>query len=223
MHSMGFRARVACKKPLISLKNWKKRLAYYNKHKSWRLKQWKNVIFINESKFNLITNDGRVAIWRQKGERFLPSCTRKTIQGGGGNVMFCGCISYKDKGPLIEVTNSLNAYGYISAILDQFHQVFWKRFKKKLDGHFSCKTMRPATGPNVLWIGFEGKNQDSGVATTIPRPKYYRNIWEIFLRKIRMRKRHITSLSELKTLIIAEWENILLKDNATCTKHYQNV
>ena len=43
-----------------------------------------------------------------------------------------------------------------------------------IGGHFSCKTMRPATVPYVSRIGFEGKNQNSGMASTIPIPKYYR-------------------------------------------------
>ena len=77
LHKLGFYARRACRKPLISTRNKIKRLEYYNIHKSWGVAEWKNIIFSDESKFNLFHSDGRVKVWRRPNERYLPECTRK--------------------------------------------------------------------------------------------------------------------------------------------------
>ena len=129
-----------------------------------RLKQWNNVIFTDESKFNLITNDGKRA------RAFYRDLREKLFRGEG--ISRWDFLSYKDKGPVIEVTNSLNAYGYISAILDQLHKFFSKKFKKKTRWTLLMQDTAPYHRANVLCICFEEKNLDSGVATTMAKPKY---------------------------------------------------
>ena len=37
LHRLGFRARTACKKPLVTARDRRKRLAYYHKHKTWTI------------------------------------------------------------------------------------------------------------------------------------------------------------------------------------------
>ena len=54
----------------------------------------KKVVNSDESKFNLLNFDGRIRVWRQKGERYLPECINKSTKGGGGSVMFLGYIIF---------------------------------------------------------------------------------------------------------------------------------
>ena len=56
-HQMGHWARNALPKPLISATNTSKRLAFYHSYKSWKSNDWGNVIFSDESKFNLLYSD----------------------------------------------------------------------------------------------------------------------------------------------------------------------
>ena len=119
LHQMGYWARNACPKPLISATNTSKRLAYYHSYKSWKSNNWGNVIFSDESKFNLHSSDGRIKVWRKKNERYLDECTKKTIKGGP-YVMFWGCITSQTMGPLIEVNMNLNSNNYTSLILEPF-------------------------------------------------------------------------------------------------------
>ena len=130
LHRLGFYARRPCKKPWISKANQRKRLEVFIRHKFWGLSNWKRIIFSDESKFNLISSDGRIKLWRNVKERYLPESTNKTIKGGGGSIMFWGCIAYGKIGPLIEVSTSMNSNDYINNILERFLP-FWKVFRRK--------------------------------------------------------------------------------------------
>ena len=59
LHEMGCYARVPKRKPLISIRNKKRRLVFYQTQKLWDLSHWKNLIWSDESRFKLFNNDGR--------------------------------------------------------------------------------------------------------------------------------------------------------------------
>ena len=61
---------------------------------------WKNVVWSNESKFNLFGSDDKVMVWRTAREEFDPKCTIPTIKQGGGSVMIWGCFTHQEVGKL---------------------------------------------------------------------------------------------------------------------------
>lgn len=65
LHKQDFHARIAKKKPYISKKNRQIRLAFGKEHINKPLEFWKDVIFADESKFNLFGCDGRKFIYRK--------------------------------------------------------------------------------------------------------------------------------------------------------------
>ncbi|CAK9796210.1 Transposable element Tc1 transposase [Anthophora quadrimaculata] len=75
----GLKGRIARKKPFISKKNHKARLAFAKKHLCWSAEQWSKVIFTDESKFNCFGSDGRKYVRRKTGEEFNPKCIQSTI------------------------------------------------------------------------------------------------------------------------------------------------
>jgi len=48
-YRLGFRRRVARKKPLITETNRKKRLAWAQEHLDWLLEQWAKILWIDET------------------------------------------------------------------------------------------------------------------------------------------------------------------------------
>ena len=53
LRELGLKARLAYKKPLVSLKNRKKRLSFAKDHEHWGVEDWKKVLFTDETKVNL--------------------------------------------------------------------------------------------------------------------------------------------------------------------------
>lgn len=92
-HEVGLYGRVARKKPSVNKANRGKRLEYALRYREKPLSFWDDVIWSNESKFNLFGSDGKVMVWRSKEEEFEPRCTVLTIKHGGGNVKCWGCFS----------------------------------------------------------------------------------------------------------------------------------
>ena len=60
----------------------------------WRRNTWQNILFSDESKFNLKFSDGRVRIYSRRRERFADGCVKETDRFGGGGVMVRGGIAH---------------------------------------------------------------------------------------------------------------------------------
>jgi hypothetical protein len=74
LHSWEIIGRVACRKPLLSAKNIIKRLRFAKKHVKWSKKKWKQVLFTDESKFEIFGSNRRTFVRRIANERFIKEC-----------------------------------------------------------------------------------------------------------------------------------------------------
>ena len=61
----------------------------------WRRNTWQNILYSDESKFNLKFRAGRVPSCRR--ERFADGCVKQTDRFGGGGVMVWGKITHVGK------------------------------------------------------------------------------------------------------------------------------
>ena len=71
VHQFGCSGRAPAHKPHITKRN--KEETWYLDHSNWTFKQWKLVLWSNESRFTLFRSDGRVWVWRLPSERLLQS------------------------------------------------------------------------------------------------------------------------------------------------------
>jgi hypothetical protein len=108
----GLHGRISTKKPLLRPQNRAKRLAWANKHKNWTYDDWKNVLWTDESKFEIFNTKRRVYVRRRTGERYLSACVTPTVKHGGGSVMVWGCFGAEKVGDLHQVQGILNKNGY---------------------------------------------------------------------------------------------------------------
>ena len=78
-HEICLYGRAARKKPYFNKANRGKRLEYVRTYREKPLGFWNNVIWLDESKFNLFGSDGKVMVWRSTKEELEPRCTDHSI------------------------------------------------------------------------------------------------------------------------------------------------
>ncbi len=100
LEQMGYSSRRPHRVLILSAKNRKRRLQYAQAHQNWKIEDWKNIAWSDESWFLLRHSDGRVRIWCKEHESMDPSCLVSKVQAAGGGVMVWGDIFLAHFGPL---------------------------------------------------------------------------------------------------------------------------
>ena len=118
LQKAGLRGCVAAKKPLLSAANVRRRLVFAREHKDWTVEDWKNVIFSDESLFQLFCGAKRLIVRRRVGEKFKKDCIAPTVKHDGGSVMIWGSISGHGVGQLYRCIGSMNQGQYIGVLQD---------------------------------------------------------------------------------------------------------
>ena len=109
--------------------NW---LAWANNHRGLGRQQWRQVLFTDESKFNLSFADGNKRIYQHRGERFAQCCVLEHNRWGGGGIMVWAGVSADYKMPLHVVHGRLNAVAYRDTILQPLVDPFMAHYGLRL-------------------------------------------------------------------------------------------
>lgn len=112
----GFNGRAARKKPNLSKQNMKARLAYAMTMLKYKEKDWRKVVFSDESSIWLTGAAGRVYVWRKPGEEFKRECLVPTFKSGRETLMVWGCITYEGVGALHLCETSVTGTYYKSIL-----------------------------------------------------------------------------------------------------------
>ncbi|GFY29688.1 transposable element Tcb1 transposase [Trichonephila clavipes] len=80
--------------------------------------EWNKVDFTDESRICLQHHDGRIRVWRHRGERMLNSCIMHRHTGPAPSIMVWGGIGYHSRTPLVRIAGTLNSQRYISEVLE---------------------------------------------------------------------------------------------------------
>lgn len=201
----GYRGCVARKKPFISAKNIKKRLEYAQKYVVEPEEYWENVIFTDESKFNIFGTDGLVRVWRQPNTELNPKNLRPTVKHGGGNVMVWGAFSANGTGNLTFIESTMDRFMYLDILKQNLKASAEKlghgtdfRFVQDNDPKHSSKLIKE-------WLLYN-------VKSTLPHPPQspdlnpIENLWDHLERKIR--EHTIQNKNQLKKVLMEEWQKI---------------
>lgn len=80
--------------------------------------EWNEIVFTDESRFCLQHHDGRIRVWRHRGERMLNSCVMHRHTGPAPGIMVWGGIGYHSRTPPVRIAGTLNSQRYISEVLE---------------------------------------------------------------------------------------------------------
>ncbi len=115
LHNHNFYGRIGVKKSLVTESNRKKRFLWAKEHENWE-KEWDNVIWSDEARFELFKGDGRKYVWRKEHEKYDIQCLIPTFKSGQESVMIWGCFTKNGLGPLVKLEGRINATAYVDML-----------------------------------------------------------------------------------------------------------
>ncbi|GFS72197.1 transposable element Tcb1 transposase [Trichonephila clavipes] len=80
--------------------------------------EWNEVVFTDESRLCLQHHDGRIRVWRHRGEKILNSCVTHHHTGPATGILVWGGIGYPSRTPLVRISGTLNRQCNISEVLE---------------------------------------------------------------------------------------------------------
>jgi hypothetical protein len=98
LRAAGYNKTKPTRKPGLTKKMRQERLDWCLTYKDWSLKDWKNVIWSDETSVVLNYRRGGYRVWRKADELFTKSVIRERWKGYS-EFMFWGCFLYDCKGP----------------------------------------------------------------------------------------------------------------------------
>ncbi|GFV50615.1 transposable element Tc1 transposase [Trichonephila clavipes] len=114
-------ANLKSKRPFRALpltpEHWQLRLQWCQARSMWNVTDWQKVVFSDESRFVLGTDDNHVRVWRRPGERYNPPHTvlRHTTRTAG--VMVWRDRAYDSRSTLIVMRGTLTGQYFVDDIL----------------------------------------------------------------------------------------------------------
>lgn len=201
----GYNGRVARKKPFINMRNRKIRVNFAKEHKNKDASWWDDVIFADESKFNLFGSDRRVMVWRKPNEELKGKNLKPTVKHGGGHVMVWGCISAKGMGNLVFIDGIMNKEQYLRILRENLRQSAERmgvlrsfKFYQDNDPKHKAHVVRE-------WLLY---NCPKVIQTPAQSPDLnpIENLWDELDRRVR--ENPVTSISGLKIRLQEEWNKI---------------
>ena len=97
-------------RPILLPKHRAARLTWCRRYLRFRIQDWANILFTDESRFHLDSSDGRSRVYRRVGERYTDACVIQRQSFGGGSVMVWGGITAHGRTPLVVVAGNLYRY-----------------------------------------------------------------------------------------------------------------
>ncbi|GFT55139.1 transposable element Tcb1 transposase [Trichonephila clavipes] len=92
------------------------RRQWCDERRTWAA-EWNEVVFTDESRICL-QHDGRIRVWRHRGERMLNRCVMHRHTGPAPGIMVWGGIGYHSRTPLVRIARTLKSQRYISEVLE---------------------------------------------------------------------------------------------------------
>ncbi|GFX71288.1 transposable element Tcb2 transposase [Trichonephila clavipes] len=92
------------------------RLEWCRVRGNWTATKWNQIVFSDESGFNLSSDDNCVRIWRPRGEHLNPFFTLQRHTTPTAGAMVWGTIAYNTRSPLLIIRGTMPVQRYVHDI-----------------------------------------------------------------------------------------------------------
>lgn len=118
LHEANLRSRSSKKFPLLTIAHKRRRLQWARQYQNWRVEDWGRCLFSDETRVRLHSSDGRLRVWRSRGERYSTNHVTYHQAFGGGSITAWGGISWARPAQLVVLGNiSMNSERYLNDVL----------------------------------------------------------------------------------------------------------
>nr|CAH7721354.1 unnamed protein product [Callosobruchus chinensis] len=118
----GLRCRRPLRVPLLTTRYRTARLQWARAHQDWLLPQWRNVLFSDESRFELGSDDYRERVWRERGGQNRLATAIGFAPYRGGTQIFWGGIRFNGRTQLIHIPGTMTGAYYLQNIINAIVQ-----------------------------------------------------------------------------------------------------
>jgi hypothetical protein len=102
----GLHKRRAKRKPFLTKLHKLKRMLWCKERKSWTMEEWGEVIWTDESRFEVGFHGGTCWVYRAVDEVDSEECLLPSFKSGRTSIMIWGSIQLGNKGPMVILPNS---------------------------------------------------------------------------------------------------------------------
>ena len=188
--------------PNLTPNHKKRRLEWCRKHFTFG-ENWKNVIFSDEKKFNLDGPDGYQYYWhdlRKEQEYF----SKRAF--GGKSLMIWAAIGYYGRTELAFLSGRQNSQNYKETL-----EMYFLPFAERIGGndwilqqdnctiHVSKQMKEWFAAENIKVLDWPSVSPDLNIIE---------NMWSELSRRVYSNGRQFSTIKELKSILIEEWESI---------------
>ena len=191
----------------LTLRHRRLRVEWARAHQHWTRQMWNRILFTDESRFNVDFADGRIRVWRRKGERLDPENVIQHDRYGGGSVMIWGGISHSGKTELVTIDGNLNAVRYCDEIIrPTVHPYIRDRHSDTLQQdnarpHVARHTRDTLRQLNIPTLDWPARSPDLSPIE---------HLWDDLGRRVR--ERHdVNNVRELEGALREEWRRTPLR------------
>nr|CAH7719951.1 unnamed protein product [Callosobruchus chinensis] len=202
----GLRYRRPLRVPLLTARHRTARLHWTRAHQDWLLPQWRNVLFSDESRFGLVSDDYRERVWRERGGQNRLATAIGVAPYRGGTQMFWGGIRFNGRTQLIHIPATMTGAYYqqnvFNAIVQPLRNEIGDQFIFMDDNarpHRTRAVQQTLENGNVARLEWPAMSPDMNPIE---------HVWNYVSRAIFNRNNHPRSTQELIVAATEEWDNI---------------
>lgn len=168
----------------------------------WRLPMFRKIVWTDESRFRLFHNDGRVRVWRMRGERYRTDLMLYSTHTQGGSVHVWGAFWYGGRSDLQILRTTVNGERYCEVIrnflLDGSQPPNdWILQQDNAPAHTSQVVMNTFEEMRIRHLPWPSKSPDLNPIE---------HVWDFINRKVVARVPQ--NLLQLQNFLIEEWRLI---------------
>lgn len=203
LHKNGVFGRIGAKKPFVNAANKIKRLTWAKNRKDWK-NEWENIIWSDESQFEVFKGDGKRYVWRNAQEKYDPKCLIPTFKSGQQSVMIWGCFTKNKLGPLVRLEGRITANIYID-VLNNYLLPFINSLENK-NNYIFQEDNAPIHKANAV-KKWEVENKITSLPWPAQSPDLnpIENLWDELDRKVRKHKPLPKNQDDLWQILQNEW------------------